>query len=218
MTAAQLDNSCVRVRSVAVVPGGKSEHEFCVNKCALTIPIEFRRCLALRAALSRAAGAGVAVLMALVGAGRGIDRFDGRGRYSTAFLKPASGGTPRRSSRCLGISHTIYLNSFFPARIHNPWHDFCDFAPGDLSVVKGLAEYFGGTMIVQYVGLAAVTDLRNHIYEKLIRQPIGFFQNHTIGRLMSAVINDVERVRIALSDWLADFFRQVFSLVALRWQ
>ena len=53
-----------------------------------------------------------------------------------------------------------------------------------------------GTVEMQYVGLAAVTDLRNEIYEKLVRQPIGFFQQHPTGRLMSTVINDVERVRV----------------------
>ena len=32
------------------------------------------------------------------------------------------------------------------------------------------------TVEIQHVGLAAITDLRNQIYEKLVRQPIGFFQ------------------------------------------
>ena len=69
-------------------------------------------------------------------------------------------------------------------------------------------------MIVQYIGLSAVTDLRNRVYAKLIRQPIGFFQHHPIGRLMSATISDVERVRVAMSEYLADFFLQGFSLMA----
>jgi ATP-binding cassette, subfamily B, bacterial MsbA len=35
-----------------------------------------------------------------------------------------------------------------------------------------------------------------------------------VGRVMSAVISDIEQMRSAFSDWLADFFRQVFSLIA----
>ena len=109
--------------------------------------------------------------------------------------------------------HVIYLNSFYPHWIKNSWPVFA-ISLLVIFVVKGLTE-FVGTMTVQYVGLSAVTDLRNRVYAKLIRQPIGFFQHHTIGRLMSATINDVERVRIAMSEYLADFFLQVFSFAAL---
>ncbi len=109
--------------------------------------------------------------------------------------------------------HIVYLNSFYPPWIKNSWPVFA-IALLSIFVVKGLTE-FAGTMIVQYVGLSAVTDLRNRVYAKLIRQPIGFFQHHTIGRLMSATINDVERVRVAMSEYLADFILQVFSFAAL---
>jgi subfamily B ATP-binding cassette protein MsbA len=108
--------------------------------------------------------------------------------------------------------HTIYLNSFFPPSFHNPGTIFA-IALIAIFIFKGLTE-FAGTIIVQYTGLSAVTDLRNRVYAKLIRQPIGFFQHHPIGRLMSATISDVERVRVAMSEYLADFFLQGFSLMA----
>ncbi len=108
---------------------------------------------------------------------------------------------------------TIYLNSFFPRHIHYVWTVFA-ISLVVLFLGKAVAEFFGSTL-VQYIGLAAVTDLRNQVYAKLIRQPIGFFQHHPTGRLMSAVINDVERVRSALSEWLADFFRQCFTMTFL---
>jgi ATP-binding cassette, subfamily B, bacterial MsbA len=57
-------------------------------------------------------------------------------------------------------------------------------------------------------------DLRNRVYSRLVQQPIGFFQHNPAGRLMSAVINDVEQVRSAFSEFLADFFRQIFALIA----
>ncbi len=111
------------------------------------------------------------------------------------------------------LDHPLLLNSFFPPRIRWVWTIFA-IALVVLFTAKALAEFFGG-LLVQFVGLAAVTDLRNQIYEKLIRQPIGFFQHHPAGRLLSAVINDVERVRSALSEWLADFFRQAFTMLFL---
>ena len=47
-----------------------------------------------------------------------------------------------------------------------------------------------------------------------MQQPVGFFQHNPVGRVMSAVISDIEQMRSAFSDWLADFFRQIFTLVA----
>ncbi len=68
---------------------------------------------------------------------------------------------------------------------------------------------------MQYAGIAGVTDLRNQVYGKIIRQPIGFFQDHPTGRLMSTVINDVERVRNTFSEYLAVGFRHIFTLFFL---
>jgi len=107
---------------------------------------------------------------------------------------------------------TLYLNSFVPARVHYVWSVF-SIALLLLFLTKGLAEFFG-TMLVQYVGLSAVTDLRNKAYARVIQQPVGFFHDNPVGRVMSAVMNDIEQLRSAFSDYLADFFRQVFTLVA----
>ena len=106
---------------------------------------------------------------------------------------------------------TIYLNHFFPPRIHHVWA-VVSISLLVVFVVKAFAELMGNGLI-QFVGHSAVTDLRNEIYARLIRQPIGFFQHQPAGRLMSAVINDVERARLAVSEYLADLFRQSFSLI-----
>jgi subfamily B ATP-binding cassette protein MsbA len=105
----------------------------------------------------------------------------------------------------------VYLNDYFPVRFHNVWTVFA-ISLVVLFFTKALAEYIGTTQI-QYSGLAAVTDLRNQVYARILRQPIGFFQHNPTGRLISTVINDVERVRFALSEWLADLFQKSFTLV-----
>ncbi len=111
------------------------------------------------------------------------------------------------------ITHQpVYLNSYFPGPHQNAWTVFA-ISLLALFVIKGLAE-FAGTMSAQFAGLSAVTGLRNRVFSKLIRQPVGFFQHNTIGRLMSTTINDIERIRFALSEYLADFFLQSFSLLA----
>ena len=108
--------------------------------------------------------------------------------------------------------HTVYLNSFVPTRIRHVWSVF-SVALVLLFLFKGLAEYFGGNLI-EFVGLSAITDLRNQVYAKLVQQPVGFFHHNPVGRVMSAVINDIEQLRSVFSDYLVDFFRQIFSLVA----
>lgn len=105
----------------------------------------------------------------------------------------------------------IYLNQFFPERFHNVWPIF-SVSLVVIFVSKGIAEYLGTTQI-QYVGHAATTDLRNRVYAKMIRQPIGFFQHNPTGRLLSSAINDVEKTRIALSEYLADLFQKGFTLI-----
>jgi subfamily B ATP-binding cassette protein MsbA len=107
----------------------------------------------------------------------------------------------------------IYLNSFLPSRIHSVGTLF-SIAILAVFLGKGLAEYLGN-LLVQYAGIAGVTDLRNQVYAKVIRQPIGFFQHHQTGRLLSTVINDVERVRNTFSEYLAVGFRHIFTLFFL---
>ena len=107
----------------------------------------------------------------------------------------------------------IYLNSFLPSQIHSVGTLF-SIAILTVFIGKGVAEYLGN-VLVQYAGIAGVTDLRNQVYAKVIRQPIGFFQHHQTGRLLSTVINDVERVRNTFSEYLALAFRHIFTLFFL---
>jgi subfamily B ATP-binding cassette protein MsbA len=126
-------------------------------------------------------------------------------------LNPAAVGSLLALVKLPWSGRTIYLNDFFPPRIHNVWTVFA-FTLLILYFSKAVAEYLGSTEI-QYVGQAAVTDLRNQVYSRLIRQPMGFFQHNSTGRLHSTVINDVERTRIALSEYLADLFQKGFTFL-----
>jgi ATP-binding cassette, subfamily B, bacterial MsbA len=107
--------------------------------------------------------------------------------------------------------HVITLNRFVPRRIHNVWNVFA-ISIVLMFLIKGAAEYFG-SVIIQYVGLSSVMDLRNDAYSKVVQQPVGFFEHNPVGRVMSAVISDIEQVRGTFSEWLADFFRQVMNFI-----
>jgi ATP-binding cassette, subfamily B, bacterial MsbA len=149
------------------------------------------------------------VLVAFVAFAEGIVAFMARIAWDYVL-------TPTAASSQLPLftvpgGRTIYLNEFVPARIHNVWTIF-SLALIILFVSKGIAEYLGVTEI-QYAGHAAITNLRNQVYGKIVRQPIGFFQHHPAGRVMSAVINDIEKTRVALSEYLADLFQKSFTLI-----
>lgn len=104
----------------------------------------------------------------------------------------------------------ISLNSFVPSRVHHVWSVFA-LALLFLFLIKAASEYLGATLI-QYAGLSSITDLRNHAYRKVIQQPVGFFEHNPVGRVMSAVVTDIEQMRGAFSEYFADFFRQIFNL------
>jgi subfamily B ATP-binding cassette protein MsbA len=107
----------------------------------------------------------------------------------------------------------VYLNSFLPRQIHSVGTMFA-IAILVVFIGKAIAEYLGN-ILVQYAGIAGVTDLRNQVYAKVVRQPIGFFQHHPTGRVLSTIINDVERVRNMFSDYLSAGFRHIFTLLFL---
>ena len=109
-------------------------------------------------------------------------------------------------------NRVLDLHSFAPRHFHNVWTVFA-VALVLLTLVKGMSEYIG-SILIQHVGLSAVTDIRNQVYSQVVQQPIGFFQHNPVGRVMSAVIADIEQIRNAFSDWFAEFFRQIFALVA----
>jgi ATP-binding cassette, subfamily B, bacterial MsbA len=108
---------------------------------------------------------------------------------------------------------TILLDSLIPGARQHIWVIYA-VALVLLFFAKAVAEFYG-VFEVQSVGLFAVTDLRNQIYEKLVRQPAGFFLRQPLGRLLSAVVNDVEQVRNTLSESLAVLCRQAMTFVFL---
>src|SRR5437879_13290066 len=74
---------------------------------------------------------------------------------------------------------------------------------------KGICDYFANYMI-NYVGFSAVTDLRNAVFEKVLRHGSAFFEAHATGRLMSSIMNDIEKIQVAASHFLVDLLAQPF--------
>ena len=111
------------------------------------------------------------------------------------------------------IEWNIYLNNLLPAWIQDVWLMAavmilaCFFA-------KGLSDYTGN-FLVNWVGLSAVTDLRQEVFDHVLRQDAHFFEDQTTGQIMSSVMNDIEKIQLSVSTMLADWLRQVFTAMGL---
>ena len=139
--------------------------------------------------------------------------------FRLALLRPIFDGvlnleTPGNSLKLFsvpGTTHTIYLQQFVPSHFHNPW-TMVAFALVVSVFLKGIFDYFG-TYVVNYAGFGLVTDLRNEIYGSVLRRSAAFFQKHPTGTLVSAIINDIDKVQFAMSSVLAEFLQQFFTFV-----
>ncbi len=105
------------------------------------------------------------------------------------------------------------LRMFVPEWIHNVW-TVVAVAIVVVTLGKALCEYVA-SYLVNYIGFAVVTDLRDQLYGKVIEQSMGFFHEQATGRLMSTILNDTEKIQLAVSHVLADFLRQSFTLVGM---
>ena len=68
---------------------------------------------------------------------------------------------------------------------------------------------------MNYVGLSAVTDLRQDVFDRVVRQDAHFFESNSTARVMSSIMNDLEKIQVAMSHILADLLRQSFTAIAL---
>ena len=81
-------------------------------------------------------------------------------------------------------------------------------------LLRGVADYFGN-YLVNRAGISAVTDLRQAVFERVLRQDAQFFETTSTGRLMSSIMNDIDKIQVATSHILADWLRQTFVAVSL---
>ncbi len=103
----------------------------------------------------------------------------------------------------LAIPHFMHM--------HNAWVVVA-FALVLATLAKGLCDYTG-TYLVNYAGFGTITDLRNHLYEVTLRRSSSFFHKHATGTILSTLINDVDRVQVAVSSVVSEFLQQFFTFV-----
>jgi ATP-binding cassette, subfamily B, bacterial MsbA len=116
----------------------------------------------------------------------------------------------------LGLPHSrwqVDLRAFVPHFLHMH-NDYVVVATGIIvaTILKGVCDY-SGTYLINYAGFGMITDLRNHLYEVTMRRSLSFFHKHATGTILSTLINDVDRVQLALSSVIGEFLQQFFTFV-----
>jgi ATP-binding cassette, subfamily B, bacterial MsbA len=109
------------------------------------------------------------------------------------------------------VGWTLNLHFLVPSHLHNAWNVVA-YALVVSALLKSVCDYVG-TYLVNYAGFGMITDLRNDLYNAVLRRSVAFFQKHTTGSLLSTLINDIERVQFAMSSVLGDFLQQLFTLL-----
>ena len=152
------------------------------------------------------------VLMAFAGAAHGLIALLIKPIFDRA-LNPASTETVVKLIDIPFINRTLNLNDIVPAFIHDVWIMTAS-AVLFAFFLRGLADYFGN-LLINRVGLNAVTDLRQHIFDRVLRQDAQFFDTNSTGQLMSSIMSDIDKIQVATSHILADWLRQTFIAIAL---
>lgn len=172
---------------------------------------DFRRLLGYARPYWLVLGASV-ICMAVVGLSQGLlVRL-----IPLIFERVLNPGTPDGPALLFSIPHTriqVYLNDLVPSFVHNIWTMV---ALGILAcfIAKAICDYLGNYLI-SWVGMSAVMDLRQEVFDRVLHQDASFFEDQTTGRIMSSIMLDIERIQISVSTMLADWLRQMFTALFL---
>ncbi len=81
-------------------------------------------------------------------------------------------------------------------------------------ILKGISSY-GQSLLMAHVGLRIVADNQARLYRHLIGMDLGFFHSIPAGRLISRFLIDINNMRVAVSNALTGFGKDLLSLIGL---
>ncbi len=98
---------------------------------------------------------------------------------------------------------------------------------GDLAALRNWALLFAASalaewltnrsriLIMAYVGTRIVADVRSALFRHLMRLSLGFYNNYSVGRLMSRLISDVQVMQGFITWSITGVFRAAFTLATI---
>jgi subfamily B ATP-binding cassette protein MsbA len=82
------------------------------------------------------------------------------------------------------------------------------------TIIRGASEYLSSVLMWR-VGVGAVVDLRQRLYDHVLQQSSEFFTDHPTNELTTHIMSDAERVQVAVSTLLADMLREGLTFLSL---
>lgn len=83
-----------------------------------------------------------------------------------------------------------------------------------VAVLKGAFSY-GQNYLMNYVGYRVVTDVRQQLFEKIMRLPVAYHDANNSGQITARVVNDVSLMNNAVSGVLKDLVQQGLTFTAM---
>ncbi|MFH0907430.1 MAG: ABC transporter ATP-binding protein [bacterium] len=74
---------------------------------------------------------------------------------------------------------------------------------------------FAQGYLMSWVGQRIIFDLRAHVFAKILRLPLRYFDRHHVGRLMTRVTTDVEAIQRFLTDGMVGLCADLFTLFGI---
>ena len=81
-----------------------------------------------------------------------------------------------------------------------------------LLIAQAVFSYFR-TVTMAIVSENGMADLRKNLFNKIATLPYPYFESMRIGELTSRITNDIEQLQNTFSTTLAEFLRQIITLV-----
>lgn len=80
--------------------------------------------------------------------------------------------------------------------------------------IKGICNYYQ-SYLMRYVGNRVIMDMRNDLFSHISVMPMQFYTEHSTGKLMSRLLNDVGIINNAASSSIKDLVQNSITVLAL---
>lgn len=70
-------------------------------------------------------------------------------------------------------------------------------------------------ILKSWIGQKAVFSLRQDVYEHLLRMPVAYYDHHTVGRMMTRTVHDVDQLNQMFSESLVPILGNIFLFISI---
>lgn len=82
-------------------------------------------------------------------------------------------------------------------------------------IVIGFIFNYAQTYILNYAGKKIIYNIRNEVFTHIQKMSLSFFDNNPVGRLVTRVANDTEKLNEMYTEVLISFFKDIFMLIGI---